>query len=77
MVGQIPAAKKLRPDGSAAPVPPKALFKAVSGMRVGDTRAVRIPKDSELGYGPSGYLEIPPNSDFELTIEVLNIEKKA
>jgi len=44
----------------------------VAGMRVGGTRTLLIP--SSLGYGPTGYLTIPPNSALVFDVELLGVE---
>mmetsp|Transcript_13403 Transcript_13403/g.33818 ORF Transcript_13403/g.33818 Transcript_13403/m.33818 type:complete len:247 (+) Transcript_13403:95-835(+) len=55
------------------PKPPPALTNAVLGMKVGGKRSILVP--AELAYGAKGELEIPPNTDIELQVEVL--EKKS
>ncbi|KAK9866360.1 hypothetical protein WJX84_007424 [Apatococcus fuscideae] len=56
--------------GGGGPKAPPALSNAVIGMKVGGKRSVLVPP--EMGYGSEGLQEIPPNSPFELQIELLN-----
>ncbi|KAL3618392.1 Peptidyl-prolyl cis-trans isomerase fkbp18, chloroplastic [Castilleja foliolosa] len=79
-VGAIPGKERKRdfvdnPNGlfsaQAAPKPPKAMYTVTEGMKVGGKRIVIIPP--EAGYGPRGMNEIPPGSDFELNIELLEV----
>ncbi|MCJ1422129.1 hypothetical protein MMC29_000008 [Sticta canariensis] len=58
-------------SGIPGPKPPPVLGTAVVGMKKGGKRSVLVPP--ELGYGKDGLLEIPPNSKFELQIEVLSV----
>ena len=57
--------------GASGPKPPPALSTAVIGMRKGGKRSVIVPP--ELGYGSKGLEEIPPDTSFELLIEVLQL----
>eukprot|EP00210_Caulerpa_lentillifera_P003549 g3385.t1 len=57
--------------GISGPKPPPALSTAVYGMKKGGKRSVIVPP--ELGYGSKGIEEIPPNTSFELLIEILQI----
>lgn len=41
------------------------------GMKVGGKRRVIVPP--ELGYGKKGMSEIPPDTSFELDIELLEV----
>ncbi|KAK9835789.1 hypothetical protein WJX74_008084 [Apatococcus lobatus] len=56
--------------GGGGPKAPPALSNAVIGMKLGGKRSVLVPP--EMGYGAEGLQEIPPNSPFELQIELLN-----
>jgi len=58
--------------GSTGPKPPPALSTSVFGMKKGGKRSVIVPP--ELGYGSKGMEEIPPNTSFELQIEILQIK---
>ena len=58
-------------SGASGPKPPPALTTAVYGMKKGGKRSVLVPP--ELGYGRKGLLEIPPDTPFELQIEILQI----
>ena len=58
-------------SGASGPKPPPALSTAVYGMRKGGKRSVLVPP--ELGYGSKGLQEIPPDTPFELQIEILQI----
>lgn len=58
-------------SGIPGPKPPPVLGTAVVGMKRGGKRSVLVPP--ELGYGKDGLLEIPPNSQLELQIEVLSV----
>lgn len=58
-------------SGASGPKPPPALSTAVFGMKKGGRRSVLVPP--ELGYGSRGMQEIPPDTSFELLIEVLNV----
>lgn len=57
--------------GSSGPIPPPAISTAVYGMKKGGKRSVLVPP--ELGYGSKGNQEIPPDTSFELLIEVLQV----
>ncbi|GMH45624.1 hypothetical protein BSKO_13581 [Bryopsis sp. KO-2023] len=57
--------------GDGGPSPPPALSTAVIGMKEGGKRSVLVPP--EAGYGEKGVLEIPPNAQFELQIELLEL----
>ncbi|KAK9811014.1 hypothetical protein WJX73_006453 [Symbiochloris irregularis] len=58
-------------SGQNGPKAPPVLSNAVVGMKKGGKRSVLVPP--ELGYGKEGLMEIPPNSSFELQIELLSI----
>lgn len=58
-------------SGAAGPQPPPALSVAVYGMKKGGRRSVIVPP--EFGYGSKGMQEIPPDTPFELLIEVLDV----
>ncbi|KAK9824004.1 hypothetical protein WJX72_006919 [[Myrmecia] bisecta] len=58
--------------GSGGPKPPPGLGLAVVGMKVGGKRSIILPADQ--GYGAEGLQEIPPNSTFELQVEVLSAQ---
>lgn len=58
-------------SGAAGPAPPQALSKGVIGMKKGGKRSILVDQD-ELGY-PKGVNELPPNTPFELRIEVLQV----
>ncbi|CAA0807034.1 Peptidyl-prolyl cis-trans isomerase FKBP18-chloroplastic [Striga hermonthica] len=79
-VGAVPGKERKRdfvdnPNGlfsaQAAPKPPNAMYTITEGMKVGGKRTVIIPP--EAGYGPKGMNEIPPGSEFELNIELLQV----
>uniref|UniRef100_A0A061S102 peptidylprolyl isomerase n=2 Tax=Tetraselmis sp. GSL018 TaxID=582737 RepID=A0A061S102_9CHLO len=59
---------------AGGPKPPPALTQAVLGMQVGGKRSVLVPP--EQGYGAKGEQEIPPNTGFELQIELLERKPK-
>mmetsp|Transcript_10873 Transcript_10873/g.30806 ORF Transcript_10873/g.30806 Transcript_10873/m.30806 type:complete len:242 (+) Transcript_10873:139-864(+) len=59
---------------AGGPKPPPALPEAVIGMKVGGKRSVLVP--AELAYGEKGILEIPPNTDIEMQIEMLQIKSQ-
>ncbi|GIL87656.1 hypothetical protein Vretimale_14667 [Volvox reticuliferus] len=61
--------------GSSGPKPPQALSLSVVGMKKGGKRSIIVDR-SELGY-PKGVNELPPDTTFELKVEVLNVLSKA
>lgn len=62
-------------SAQASPKPPKVMYTATAGMRVGGKR--RIIVTPELGYGAKGFAEIPPGAEFELNIELLDVKPAA
>jgi len=58
-------------SGQSGPKPPPALSTAVLGMKKGGKRSVKVPADQ--AYGHAGIMEIPPDTDIELRIEVLSV----
>ncbi|GJR11392.1 peptidyl-prolyl cis-trans isomerase FKBP18, chloroplastic [Tanacetum coccineum] len=79
-VGATPGRERKRdfvdnPNGlfsaQAAPKPPPAMYSVVEGMKVGGKRRVIVPP--EAGYGKRGQAEIPPNTSFELNLELLKV----
>ncbi|PWA42797.1 peptidyl-prolyl cis-trans isomerase FKBP18, chloroplastic [Artemisia annua] len=81
-VGATPGRERKRdyvdnPNGlfsaQAAPKPPAAMYSAVEGMKVGGKRRVIVPP--EAGYGKKGQNEIPPNTTFELNLELLQVTR--
>eukprot|EP00850_Spirogloea_muscicola_P024712 SM001365S00080 [mRNA] locus=s1365:736:1672:- [translate_table: standard] len=60
-------------SAQASPKPPPALYSVTEGMKVGGKRTVIVPP--ELGYGSRGNNEIPPDTSFNLNIELLEIKK--
>ncbi|GKD51295.1 peptidyl-prolyl cis-trans isomerase FKBP18, chloroplastic [Tanacetum coccineum] len=81
-VGATPGRERKRdfvdnPNGlfsaQAAPKPPPAMYSVVEGMKVGGKRRVIVPP--EAGYGKRGQAEIPPNTSFELNLELLQVTR--
>ncbi|WVZ78175.1 hypothetical protein U9M48_025927 [Paspalum notatum var. saurae] len=79
-VGSLPGKERKRDfadnanglySAQAAPKPPVAMYTITEGMKVGGKRRVLVPP--ELGYGKRGMSEIPPDSPFELDIELLEV----
>jgi peptidylprolyl isomerase len=52
----------------------KGWDKGLIGIKVGGVRKISVPPD--LGYGPSGSGQIPPNADLYFTVKCLDIVKK-
>ncbi|KAJ6817458.1 peptidyl-prolyl cis-trans isomerase FKBP18, chloroplastic [Iris pallida] len=84
MVGSPPGKERKREyvdsanglySAQAAPKPPPALYTITEGMREGGKRVVIVPP--EVGYGKRGMNEIPPDSTFELNVELLQIVSPA
>lgn len=59
---------------AGGPKPPPALPNAILGMKVGGKRSILVP--AELAYGAKGELEIPPNTDIEMQVEILERRSK-
>lgn len=57
--------------------PPAAIFlpQSLAGMRRGGRRTVKVPP--ELGYEGEGKLELPPDTPFELEVELLEVKDAA
>ncbi|XP_062224309.1 peptidyl-prolyl cis-trans isomerase FKBP18, chloroplastic-like [Phragmites australis] len=79
-VGSLPGKERKRDfadnsnglySAQAAPKPPAAMYMITEGMKVGGKRRVIVPP--ELGYGKRGMSEIPPDSTFEMDIELLEV----
>lgn len=60
-------------SGMSGPKPPPALSTSVFGMKKGGKRSIIVTP--EQGYGDEGMLEIPPGTQFELQVEILDISK--
>ncbi|GJN18810.1 hypothetical protein PR202_gb06012 [Eleusine coracana subsp. coracana] len=80
IVGSLPGKERKRDfadnanglySAQAAPKPPAAMYTITEGMKVGGKRRVIVPP--ELGYGKRGMGEIPPDSAFEMDIELLQV----
>ncbi|KAL6848525.1 hypothetical protein ACP4OV_021819 [Aristida adscensionis] len=83
-VGSLPGKERKRDfadnanglySAQAAPKPPIAMYTITEGMKLGGKRRVIVPP--ELGYGKRGMSEIPPDSSFELDIELLEVAPPA
>lgn len=79
-VGSLPGKERKRDfadnanglySAQASPKPPPAMYMITEGMKVGGKRRVIVPP--ELGYGKKGMSEIPPDTSFELDIELLEV----